>query len=225
MAQDRSPKRRQAEKLKRSQGKRKLYDRVLIVCEGSKTEPNYFNEIRRELRLPTTRVLAIPSEAGSEPMRVVSYAEDLFRNGDRHHRIDKKAFDRIFVVFDRDEHKNYHAALDRADSLDGTMRNEEKTPVSFEAIVSVPCFELWLLLHYQDVHAPITRFKALEELQRHFPAYAKNARNVYADLKAYLANADRRARELSQKNSPRNGEEPYTTVYKLVDALMRLSGK
>ncbi len=37
--------------LQRHAPKRSSYDRVLIVCEGSKTEPNYFNEIIDDLKL------------------------------------------------------------------------------------------------------------------------------------------------------------------------------
>jgi len=46
MARDHSPKERQQKQLERKQGRRASYDRILIVSEGSKTEPNYFLEIR-----------------------------------------------------------------------------------------------------------------------------------------------------------------------------------
>ncbi len=38
--------------LKRKTPNRPPYDRILIVCEGAKTEVNYFEEIRQEARLP-----------------------------------------------------------------------------------------------------------------------------------------------------------------------------
>jgi hypothetical protein len=53
MAQDNSPKVRQKEQLERKQGRRASYDRILIVSEGSKTEPNYFREIRMAYHLHT----------------------------------------------------------------------------------------------------------------------------------------------------------------------------
>ncbi|MDY7579941.1 hypothetical protein RGU70_16635 [Herbaspirillum sp. RTI4] len=46
MARDQSPKERQQKQLERKQGRRASYHRILIVSEGSKTEPNYFREIR-----------------------------------------------------------------------------------------------------------------------------------------------------------------------------------
>ena len=51
MGRDNSPRERQRRQLERKQNRRASYDRVLIVSEGSKTEPNYFKEIRAEFRL------------------------------------------------------------------------------------------------------------------------------------------------------------------------------
>ena len=36
--------------------KREQYDRVLIVCEGSRTEPLYFGEIANRYRLSTANI-------------------------------------------------------------------------------------------------------------------------------------------------------------------------
>ncbi|QWF69716.1 RloB domain-containing protein [Methylomonas paludis] len=82
MAIDNHPKVRQARKLERRQGKRTGNSRILIVSEGSKTEPNYFNEIRSEYRLSTVNVLVQQSGYGTTPLQVVNYAEHLLINGD-----------------------------------------------------------------------------------------------------------------------------------------------
>ena len=84
MARDNSPKERQLKQLERKLGRRASYDRILIVCEGSKTEPNYFREIRTAHRLHTANVEVQPSELGSAPIQVVEYALTLFENGDQH---------------------------------------------------------------------------------------------------------------------------------------------
>jgi len=72
MALDNSPRIRQAKKLARKQGKLVPADRILIVSEGSKTEPQYFNEIRNALRLPTANVCVMPSDYGTSPDQVYS---------------------------------------------------------------------------------------------------------------------------------------------------------
>jgi len=60
--------------LKRKTAQRSSYDRVLIVCEGEKTEPNYFNELIRDKKLNTANVVVEDSRHGSDPMSVVNCA-------------------------------------------------------------------------------------------------------------------------------------------------------
>jgi hypothetical protein len=67
MARDNSPKERQRKQLERKLGRRASYDRILIVSEGSKTEPNYFREIRSAYRLHTANVEVQPSGLGTAP--------------------------------------------------------------------------------------------------------------------------------------------------------------
>ena len=74
MARDNSPKERQRQQLERKLARRASYDRILIVSEGSKTEPNYFGEIRQAYRLHTANVEVRPSELGTAPIQVVQYA-------------------------------------------------------------------------------------------------------------------------------------------------------
>lgn len=82
MGRDDQPKHRQKRKLERKINIRAPYDRILIVSEGTKTEPHYFREIRSEYRLQTANVEVQPSEWGTDPLNIVKYAEHLFSNGD-----------------------------------------------------------------------------------------------------------------------------------------------
>ncbi|WP_350296782.1 RloB family protein [Limnohabitans sp. Rim8] len=165
MARDNSPKIRQRAQLERKQTQRASYDRVLIVSEGSKTEPLYFKEIKKAHRLQTANVEVHPSALGTEPIQVVRYAKQLFEAGDPYKRVRARAFEKVFAIFHRDDHKSYFDALKLAGSLDGKMRNDVKQPVEFKAIASVPCFELWLLLHYEDIRHPLHRDEVLTRLR------------------------------------------------------------
>ncbi|CAN5344526.1 hypothetical protein BH10PSE19_BH10PSE19_15260 [soil metagenome] len=142
MGRDHSPKARRREELQRKKSQRASYDRILIVSEGSKTEPLYFSEIRTAYRLHTANVEVRPSELGTAPIQVVEYAQMLFENGDRHKNIQQRAFEQVYAVFDRDDHDSYFDALNKAKVLDGKLRNDAKQYVSFKAIASVQCFEL-----------------------------------------------------------------------------------
>ena len=64
---------RQMNDLKRNRAKQASYDRVLIVCEGSKTEPNYFREIIDHLKLTTANV-EVDGSSDSSPRSVVAHA-------------------------------------------------------------------------------------------------------------------------------------------------------
>ena len=134
MARDNHPRERQARKIARKQGNRASADRILIVCEGSETEVNYFDEIRKTLKLPTANIHAIHSAYGTSPHQVVDYARDLFINGNIESGIQPRAFEKVFAVFDRDSHERYFDALNNAQQTN--LRNDQNTTIEFKAVVS-----------------------------------------------------------------------------------------
>lgn len=223
MGQDKQPKERQRRELERArQHRRVACERILIVSEGSKTEPLYFDEIRTALRLPVRNITVSGGQLGTDPVQVVQYAKDLFEHGDPHKGIEPRAFDRIFAVFDRDEHRGYFDALRQAEALDGKLKNGEKHRVPFKAIASVPCFELWLLLHFQDVQAPLQRDEALQRLCQHYPDYEKGSTGVFAATRSGLEEAMQRAETLATRFSADMAPQPFTDVVKLVKLLTNL---
>ena len=143
MARDNHPRERQARALARKKGTRPPYERILIVTEGEKTEPQYFEEIRKLRRVASAHIAILESRYGTEPRQIVDFAKDRFRER-------KKEFDRVFVVFDRDEHLTYHDSL--AACQRAKLKNDTGKSIEFCAVVSNPCFELWLLLHYEEIH-------------------------------------------------------------------------
>jgi hypothetical protein len=115
------------------------------VCEGKKTEPIYLDDIRKAFRVPSAHLRVLHSDTGTEPRQVVDFAESKF--------LETREFERVYAVFDRDSHRTYHDALARAAALNEKMKNSERKLVHFAAVPSVPCFELWLLLHYANLQA------------------------------------------------------------------------
>jgi hypothetical protein len=198
--------------LRRKPPIRELYDRILIVCEGKKTEPNYFEEIRKQARIPTAHICVLHSQLGTQPSQVVEYAVTQFNEK-------KKAFEKVFAVFDRDDHTSYANAIARAESLDGKLENDEKKQVIFKAIVSVPSFELWLLLHYADIQSFHHRDRILYRLREHIPDYEKGRYGLYALTQSLLIEATGRAERLKARFSRLPGEDAYTDVDELVSIL------
>ncbi|MBH1970108.1 RloB domain-containing protein [Moraxellaceae bacterium AER2_44_116] len=218
MARDNSPKARQRQQLDRKQSQRASYDRILIVSEGSKSEPLYFKEIRSAYRLHTTNVEVRPSELGTAPIQVVQYAKELFENGDAHKGILPRAFEQVYAVFDRDDHESYFQVLRLGESLNGKLRNDTKQAIMFKAIASVPSFELWLLLHFEDAQAPLHRDEALGRLKRHIPRYEKGM----GITRSTLSVASQRAQILAKRFNADTVPEPYTAVVELVQLLTQL---
>ena len=81
MGKDNQPKERQKNGLARKREKRSTYDRILIVCEGTKTEPNYFKEIQVHFRLQTANVQVEPSQLGTSPSKLSSTRAIYFSMG------------------------------------------------------------------------------------------------------------------------------------------------
>ncbi|QLF72072.1 RloB domain-containing protein (plasmid) [Peteryoungia desertarenae] len=207
---------RSESRLTRRKGRKRPYDRMLIVCEGAKTEVNYFEAIRRDRRLPNTDIAVVPSNYGTSPLQIVEYAIDRFNQ--------TKGFERIYVVFDRDDHLTYHNALAKAQATDKALKNDAGSKVAFKAIPSVPNFELWLLLHFRDVMAPIHRNEVYAELRKpvSYPAYVKNSRTVFQDTKDLIPVATARAEAIRALFTPHSGTDPYTDVDLLTGELLKI---
>lgn len=60
--------------LRRRKPARAPYAKVLIVCEGEKTEPLYFNGLRDHYRLNSTNV-EVTGECGPDPLAVFNHAK------------------------------------------------------------------------------------------------------------------------------------------------------
>ena len=222
MGRDNQPKARQLARKDKKETRRASYARILIVTEGSKTEPLYFEDIRSAYQLHSANVAVQPGLLGTAPTQVVNYARKLFEEGDLHRGIRPRSFDQVYAVFDRDEHDSYFNALGLAKSLDGKLRNDDRQPVSFRAIASVPSFELWLLLHYEDIQAPIHRDKVMARLKQHIRDYDKGAGGTFATTQQRLTMAMQRAQALAEKFNAHTPPEPLTALHELVGRLTTL---
>lgn len=219
MGRDNSPRERQKRKLERKAGQRASYDRILIVTEGRVTEPNYFREIRSTFRLQTTNVQVLPGGEGTAPLQVVNYAERLFLKGSTEKNIVKCAFEKVYIVFDRDRHPSYFDALQKVESINRKYKNDMGRQVDFIAIASVPCFEIWFLLHFEDIYAFTDRGDILMRLLRYIPGYSKGSKGLFTKLRDVQNMAIERAEALRGRGyraDSDNPVQPFTDVDRLV---------
>jgi hypothetical protein len=206
---------RQARRLERKAGGRPPYPRVLMVCEGTETEPNYLEEIRQEYRIPTAHWAVLPSDYGTGPEQVVAYAEARARRDG--------SWDEVYCLFDRDEHAHYHEAMRSAAALDGKLRTRApSSAVRFRAIPSVPCFELWFLLHFEAVAREEHRDTMVRRLKTWIPDYEKHLDDMFSRTRARLEAAYANAAEERRRAAQSGNDNPSTDVDLLVRRLIEI---
>jgi hypothetical protein len=115
---------RTANSFSRSKSRFKAQPKVLVLCEDSKSGKRYLEDACLHFRV---KVLVEITHCGkTDPLNIVK--EAISHQG---------KFDHIFCAIDRDNHQNFDEAL----NLIGASKK-------IEIIVSYPCFEFWLLLHF-----------------------------------------------------------------------------
>jgi len=193
--------------LRRRKPQREPRRRILIVCEGRRTEPTYFQVLRVRLRA----VVEVQIEpGGATPKTLVERAVARKRVSDREARSQRDRFlryDEIWCVFDTDEHPKLADAHQQAQAH------------GIELAVSNPCFELWALLHFQEQSAFLDRREARRRLKKHLPHYEKVL--PFELLDPNYPTAVLRAQELDRRcrdvGCP--GNNPSTGVYRLTESM------
>ena len=199
---------------KRRAPSREEYDRVLILCEGEKTEVNYFKELISYYRISTANVEVV--HGGSEPRTLVRKAKKLRKN-EKHLG---EQYDRVYCVFDRDEHPSFEEA------------SSEATSSGLLLARSWPCFEYWLLLHFGPFQQPLARsgpkssgHARVRELRKHLTGYAKGMTGLFGLLQNSLEVAKRNAILVAQNAEKTGSVNPLTEVHDLVEYLQCLKSR
>jgi len=207
---------KQARELARRKVRRAPYAKILIICEGEKTEPYYFNSLKDHYGLNSANV-EICGECGAAPSSIYRYARQRYRE-------EKDAgdpFDRVFCVFDKDAH----------DSYENTVQNIMRaTPQrTFLAITSVPCFEYWLLLHFKYTTKPYNALpnnsaghQVLAELRDYRSDYQKGHKGIFEALIDHLEFAKHNAERALQTAEKNHTDNPSTRVHELVAFLQHI---
>jgi hypothetical protein len=199
--------------------KRSPYDRVLIVSEGGKTEPYYFRALVGDLKLNTANV-EVDGDSDSSPRSVVSYAKKRY---DEDKKLNGKdaCFDRVYCVIDKDEHETYQEAIN-------TIQTASPKNV-FHATTSVPCFEFWILLHFDQTTKPFVRAgkrspcdNLVHELKSHLPNYGKGDKTIYEQIKGKTDTAIMRAKQVNANVKASGSDNPSTSVPELIEYLRGL---
>jgi hypothetical protein len=176
--------------------------RFLIVCEGAKTEPNYF----RSFKFLLINVMEIEIKGvGEDPSTLVNSAKDLNER-------EESDYDQVWCVFDRDD-----VPLEKFNNAIKKAENQ-----GFKVAYSNEAFELWYVLHFEYLDTGISRNDYCDKLNNLLKGgYEKNSEEIYDELIDKQTTAIKHAKTLLKQYSPLNPgrDNPSTTVHLLVEEL------
>lgn len=207
--------------LERSSIPRKILpERHLFVTEGKKTEPNYLKNI----------IDLICDRYGQEARRqfeIIGEGDNtlnLLQCAERYQQNAAEGYQHVWIIYDQDDFPtdSFDNVAGRCKALTNRFQDEGRD-TAFHAIWSNQCIELWFLLHFDYMHANITRDEYRKRLSacigRH---YEKADATVFAQLRPKLNTAVKNAKRLMAEYNaefPPSRRAPATNVYELIEYL------
>lgn len=203
MSRRRDSSRKANNPFKRKVDIRKARDSFLIVCEGEKTEPNYFRKFHGPIDV---KVEGTGCNTISLVEKAVEIRDERQKEGE--------VYDQVWCVFDKDSFSddNFNQAKKLAEN------NNIRPAYSNEA------FELWYLLHFGYHQAATSRNDYGKMLSKKLNfSYRKNDPGIYEVLAKMQAHAIKNAEHLLKSYDPHNPAKnnPCTTVHLLVQELLK----
>lgn len=190
---------------------RELRPVLHIFCEGTKTEPYYLERYIRN-RFPGTKLIRVEKTFKTTPRELVDEARKTLR--------DAPDGDIAWVVYDREAPTEY------VDSLHAAAR--QKAGKKVQIALSNVCFEVWLLLHFQPTckaHNSCDDLLQRSRLKKLISGYDKRIRwEDFEEKIEYARQNAKRMNKLTKRGANPKWTQPhqwnpYTDVYKLLDAI------
>ncbi|WP_291399349.1 RloB family protein [Daejeonella sp.] len=200
--------------------KRRQY---LIVCEGERTEPNYFESLK--LSLPKGVLDVADFNIIGKGFNTESLVKKAIELREKWQSEAGREIDKLWVVFDKDDFPSL--------AFNNAIQLCKNTP-RVEAAWSNEAFEIWYLQHFEYCEASLKRNTFKDRIEKHFKnnglknfKYAKNRTDMFDLLNQHgslnFAIKNAKKLELSYNSSiDFSNQNPCTTVYKLVAELLEL---
>lgn len=201
--------------------KRKFF---LIVCEGKKTEPNYFESLKDALPKGVLDVCDFKIiGTGNNTNSLVTKALQLKRQW----KIQTgRMIDKLWIVFDKDSFT--------PQSFNSAIQTCNENAQNIEAAWTNEAFELWYILHFHFYNTGISRKQYQDLIESNFISkglanykYKKNSTEMFSLLEVHgsredaIRNATNLERHFVETNNYAN-QNPCTKVHHLVAELFGL---
>jgi hypothetical protein len=179
---------------------------IHIFHNGEVAEVDYFQDFKHSLAKRVIIENYHKRTKGKAPWQVIDEASKL--------EISKEDGDQIWCVFDIDDYlkqnsEKFEEAIEKA-------KNK-----NIRLAWSNQCFELWLMLHFDQVSTAISRKDYEKKLQTSFKKigvdYGKNSLQLFHKLLPLQPDAIRRAKKIFKENCPQ--QNPSTSIFLLIEEL------
>ena len=188
----------------------------LIITDAEQTEKNYFEGIKNSIPDSLKNDLQIKIYSNKALVKIIDFAAEQ-RNKD-------ERFRNIWLVFDRDEVKNFDKLIEVA--------KKNKMNVAW----SNPCFEIWLMSYFKNLENIPNSKKCCETFEKIFKEntgkkYKKSEVKIYnilcenGDEDKAIQRAREKYHQIRKEYSQPSKMIGCTTVYKLVEELKKKIGK
>lgn len=215
-------KRRKENRKRRYEFKQPKANSFLIVTEGKRTEPLYFNGLKKlimekvggVLDVVEVPVIEIYGE-GNATGKLVQETEKIVKKA-------KIIYQNIWIVFDKDDFSDFDSAI------------KEGAVKGYNIAWSNQSFEYWLYLHFHYSDSALHRDEWYEKLDSIFRqyhigngCYSKNDEDIYkkvnilGEVNKAIRNAKRRMKGFRPDIDKPSEYDPGTMVYELVSELQQ----
>lgn len=187
----------------------------LIICEGTKTEPNYFKSLFEYVNKTSANKINVKiCGEGKNTTSLINSVEKYFDYYDHMANKSNIKYGKVFIVFDKDDFSN--KAFN--DSIDICKRK------GYVALWSNECIELWFVLHFEYLQSKIKRSQYMSKLSKLLnKEYVKNDNHFFNidsinKIKTAYKNAVKLV-NLHVNEKSYSNKKPCTTIYKLIDEI------
>ena len=217
-------------RLSRTESSRKIESKpkkkyFLLICEGEKTEPHYFESIKNALPKGVLELYEFDIDGTGYNTESLVKKGIILRKSLETSLVRK--IDKLWIIFDRDSFtpKAFNNAiqicLNNYPGVEAAWTNE--------------AFELWYLLHFHFYNTAISRTQYQDLIEANFRKrgiknykYKKNSSEMFSLLETYGNRADAIKNATTLEKQYNQGKDfskhnPCTTVHKLVAELFDLN--
>lgn len=187
----------------------------LIVSEGEKTEPNYFNGLKK---------LVLDSVGGQIDIKIAGQGMHTVSLVDQASLLNRNAgiiYNNVWIVLDKDDFSDFDEAISKAESM------------GFNVAWSNQSFEYWLYLHFAYSDAALHRKEWCKKLEEIFGKekinsgkYDKNIKSLFDEVTSKgsidqaIRNSKRRMADYKNGKDIPSKFDPGNTVYCLAEELL-----